>query len=123
MVKRKEKPGGFTFTYKPKSKPINTKLINEKEFWSLVDVKGVDECWLWKGCYMSGGYGNFHDFTTHTVSYIIKNGKIPEGKEICHKCNNSKCVNPNHLYAGTHADNMKDIHKKYIHKKKWKELL
>ncbi len=84
--------------------------IDEKEFWSLVDVKGENECWLWKGSFKSNGYGNFHRKSAHRVSYKIINCKFPKERfEICHKCNNPKCVNPNHLYAGTHKENMQDM--------------
>jgi len=100
-------PEGFTFLYKSNFSERIDEKIDEKEFWSLVDVKSVNECWLWKGIYFAGGYGKFHD-GAHRVSYKIKNGKIPKGKEICHKCNNQSCVNPSHLYAGTHKDNMND---------------
>lgn len=75
-------------------------------------------CWNWKGGVMKNGYGQF--MTTvhvkeyaHRVSYQIFYGDIPEGLIICHKCDNKKCVNPAHLYAGTRTDNLIDTYSKY----------
>jgi len=45
----------------------------------------------------------------HRVSYALYVGPISKDLKILHKCNNSKCVNPDHLYMGTHADNMRDL--------------
>jgi hypothetical protein len=83
-----------------------------KRFWSKVNIKGEDDCWEWTGCLNNIGYGRirYNDITllTHKVSYIIHFGWIPYEQCILHKCDNRKCINPNHLWCGTKKENMID---------------
>jgi hypothetical protein len=85
----------------------------ETRFWSKVNEKSDDECWEWQGKFSKSGYGIFtlngKEIKAHRFSYTLKNGPIPAHSPfICHKCGNRKCVNPNHLYAGTGKTNAKD---------------
>jgi hypothetical protein len=70
-------------------------------------------CWEWSKRTHEKGYGVFHLKgkleQAHRAAWIIINGPIPEGLYVLHKCNNRKCVNPDHLYLGTHQDNMNDM--------------
>jgi hypothetical protein len=58
---------------------------------------------------MRNGYGRYGQKTAHRMSYEIAHGSIPDGLMICHTCSNRRCVNPNHLYAGTAKDNARDM--------------
>lgn len=83
-----------------------------------VDKNG---CWIWKKGKTPQGYPCFYSLCprtnkridlAHRFSFSLFNGSIPDGMMICHKCDNPSCVNPDHLFAGTHDDNMKDKVKK-----------
>lgn len=72
-------------------------------------------CWEWipETGRHEWGYGMFTPYhgkrvTSHRFAYELTHGPIPAGMQINHKCNNPPCVNPDHLYAGTHQDNMDD---------------
>lgn len=74
----------------------------------------TESCWLWKT--RGRRYGSIKDGnktkSINRVSWEIHFGPIPEGLEVCHTCDNTFCVNPGHLFLGTHEDNMKDMKSK-----------
>lgn len=90
----------------------------QADFWRYVEK--TDECWLWRGpkkrSYSRTWYGVFNlqgkKHSAHRYSWELVNGSVPEGLNVNHReqvCTSSLCVNPNHLYVGTQADNVRDM--------------
>jgi hypothetical protein len=111
-----------------REKPRNFRRIPlETRFWAKV-VKS-DGCWLWTGCrsvkagtgqlgygqIRVGGMQSLRATTAHRVSWMLAHGPVPEGCDICHRCDNPACVRPDHLFLGSRQDNVKDMHGK----KRW----
>jgi hypothetical protein len=88
------------------------------KFLQFADVsQRIDSCWLWTGSRDANGYGRFRMIAegldkseqAHRLAFrLYVNPEIPSGMCICHKCDNPSCVNPNHLFLGTHRDNTND---------------
>jgi hypothetical protein len=88
-----------------------------KRFWDKVSIGEKNECWEWQGHLTKFGYGMFwlegRPHYAHRISFLLSGKTLTEEKPCAlHHCDNPKCVNPNHLYAGDKKDNAQDMVKR-----------
>lgn len=99
------------------------RIIDQKErILRLCVPEPNSGCWLWLGAVTGHGYGvvgvgyksegNRRIIQAHRRSYEIFVGSIPNGKDICHHCDNRLCVNPEHLFVGSRLENVHDMMRK-----------
>lgn len=99
-------------------------LYGADDFWALTLPEPNTGCVLWLGNHNAAGYGRFgmepspsakrglKNRLAHRYSYATFRGPIPESLCVLHRCDTPACVNPDHLFLGTHADNVSDKEKK-----------
>lgn len=79
-------------------------------------VTKAGDCWVWCGSKAPGGYGQLSVGgklqRANRVSWRLFRGEIPKGLHVLHRCDNPPCVNPEHLFLGTHGDNVRDMFSK-----------
>jgi len=89
---------------------MKTLLERFNEKWIPVTESG---CWIWTAFVNEKGYGKFTNngktYRSHRLSYELYIGEIPDGLYVCHECDNTFCVNPNHLFLGSQLDNIHDM--------------
>lgn len=86
-------------------------------FWSK--VQRGDGCWLWTSSLNQRGYGTFfpngRSHKAHRLAWEFSNGPVANGLLVCHHCDNPRCVRPDHLFVGSHLENVQDMVRKNRH--------
>lgn len=94
-------------------------------FFKYVPVRQAGECWIWDGHTMKNGYGEFYyngsPIYAHRMSYLIHFGEFPDFALVCHTCDVKRCVNPSHLYLGSHSQNLIDRYTRHPETKYWRQ--
>lgn len=98
-----------------KTKPLAAR------FWPKINKLPNNGCWEWMGARTPSGYGQLRETIsrgvyrfrlTHRLSYELNIGPICDNMCVCHRCDNRKCANPDHLFLGTRLDNIIDMNQK-----------
>ena len=83
-----------------------------------IKVDPLSGCHLWQGSINRFGYGQLSfrgkPAGTHRLAWIVRHGPIPEGLYVCHRCDERRCCNPDHMFLGTHEENMADMKAKNL---------
>jgi hypothetical protein len=92
---------------------IRTQTVGER-FARLISPEPNTGCWLWTGAHGGNGYGKFKTNKTttwwaHRLAWTLHKGPIPTGMMVCHHCDTPICVNPDHLFIGDAAANLRDM--------------
>jgi hypothetical protein len=92
--------------------PVHRHLSLTERFNLQHEAVTESGCWLWTGTTHKSGYGSIYmngkNVRAHRAAYLLHIGKIPSGINVLHRCDVPSCVNPKHLFLGTHTDNMQD---------------
>jgi len=106
--------------YEKGIRPPGRKKTARQRFENKYEIVSESGCWVWIAGINDKGYGRFKLdgklFLAHRAAYTIYVGEIPQGINVCHKCDVPECVNPDHLFLGTQKDNIQDSKSKGRHR-------
>lgn len=110
---RMNRYGDVNYVKRKRGAPLIERFWGFVRMWSLTNPG----CFEWAGYLQTDGYGTFYpgdkaSSLAHRTSWEIHNGPIPEGLFVLHKCDNPKCVNPDHLFLGSQQENVDDMIRK-----------
>ena len=97
------------------------RTLHIRDYYEKNVIRNETGCWDWKKKCKTDKYvrmnycRNQPKLSAHIYSWIIHNGQIPPGMLVCHKCDNGRCTNPEHLFLGSHRENVNDMIAKYRH--------
>ena len=105
------------------------RVSRKEKFLRLIEPEPNSGCWFWAGTLYKSGYGSFashcapdgsgRNSRAHRYAWELFVGPIPDGMKVLHRCDQRSCVNPDHLFLGTHQDNMDDMAIKGRGRKSW----
>lgn len=100
----------------------NQYTVKRQPFAEILERNSIPEpntgFWLWLGAVDAKGYGHVRSYEhlgqqrAHRLSYLEHHGSIPPGMQVCHKCDQPSCVNPDHLWLGSNQENQMDMVRK-----------
>ena len=97
---------------RPKLPACDHRLTPAERLAHYARVDPLSGCHIWHGSINHAGYGKLNvrgkSLAAHRLAWTLKNGPIPPGMILCHRCDVRRRVNPDHLVLGTRADNMAD---------------
>jgi len=92
--------------------PCDPRLTPAERLAHYVKIDPLSGCHIWHGSINHAGYGKLNvrnkSLSAHRLAWTLKNGPIPKGMILCHRCDVRRCCNPDHLVLGTRGDNMAD---------------